>query len=242
MKAIYWKELRIFFGSLTGYLVIGLFLILFGLLIWVIPGNSIFDIKFATLRPLFELAPFVFLFLIPAITMRMFSEEKGNGSLDLLMTRPVSTMDIILGKFLATCTLIFLALLPTCIYYFSLYELGAPKGNIDTGGVIGSYVGTLFLGGGFASIGLLASSITKNQIIAFLITVVGCVVLHWGFDVIADFSFLDGRYDLFIQKWGMAEHYRSIARGILDSADIFYFISVIAFFLLWTNYKLERAV
>ena len=168
MKEIFFKEIRGFFSSLIGYLVIGLFIIILGLMMWVFPDSSLLEYNFASLDQLFYLAPIIFLFLIPAITMRSLSEEMSQGTIEILITKPFTETDIVLGKFFACVTLVIIALVPTLIYYISIYRLGSPVGNIDTGSVLGSYIGLLFLAGAFVSIGLFSSSLTKNQIVSFL--------------------------------------------------------------------------
>ncbi len=242
MFALYLKEIRSFLSSLTGYMAIAVFITLIGLFMWVIPtesgGSNILDNGFASIDPLFYIAPWVYLFLIPAITMRSFSEEKKTGTLELLLTRPLSDLQIVLAKYLASFSLVFFSLLPTLIYYYSVNQLGAPKGNIDTGGMWGSYIGLLFLGAGFASIGVFASAISDNQVIAFILALLLCFFVHLGFDFIANAG-LFGKFDAVVKSIGINEHYVSMSRGVLDKRDVLYFLSLIAVFTLSTRLVLQ---
>jgi len=190
MFTLYLKEIRSFLSSLIGYIAIGVFISLIGIFMWIIPtdagGYNVLDNGFANIDPLFFIAPWVYLFLIPAITMRSFSEEKKNGTIELLLTRPLSDLQIVLAKYFAGFTLVIVSLLPTLIYYYSVHTLGSPKGNIDTGGMWGSYIGLLFLGAGFVSIGIFASAISENQVIAFIIALLLCFFSYIGFEFIAE--------------------------------------------------------
>lgn len=176
------KEITSYLSSLVAYVTIGVFLLVLGLFLWVFPDSSILNYGYAGLDSLFSTAPYLFMFLIPAITMRSLAEERKEGTFELLLTRPLTDWQIVLGKYFACLLLVFFALVPTLVYYYSVYVLGAPQGNIDTGGVIGSYIGLFLLGGGFCAIGLFASSISKNQIIAFTIAVFLCFFVYSGFD------------------------------------------------------------
>jgi ABC-2 type transport system permease protein len=187
---------------------------------------------------MFSIAPYIFLFLIPAITMRFFADEKKSGTIELLVTRPLSDLQIILGKYFAGIVIVTLSILPTLVYMITVYQLGLPKGNIDMGAAWGSYIGLLFLGSVFVSIGLFASSITDNQIVSFLIAIIISSFLYLGFDIIHSLS-LFGPIDLFIKSLGMSEHFTSISRGVVDSRDIIYFFSVIVIFILLTKISLE---
>jgi ABC-2 type transport system permease protein len=242
MLTLYLKEIRSFLSSLIGYIAIGVFISLVGIFMWVIPsesgGSNILDNGFANIDPLFFIAPWVYLFLIPAITMRSFSEEKKTGTIELLLTRPLTDLQLVLAKYLAGFTLVMVSLLPTLIYYYSVHVLGAPKGNIDTGGMWGSYVGLLFLGAGFVSIGIFASAIAENQVIAFIIALLLCFFCYIGFEFIAQ-SGLFGKYDAFFKGLGLNDHYVSMSRGVIDTRDALYFISVIALFNLLTKLVLE---
>jgi len=226
------KEVRGTLSSLVGIITIVVFLIITGLFIWVFP-NNVLDLQFADLDLLFFYAPWIFLFLIPALTMRGIAEEKRTGTIELLLTYPISELQIILAKFLAVFLLIILALLPTLFYYFSIIELGDPPGNIDRGGTWGSYIGLLLLAGGFAAIGTFASSITSNQVVSFIVAVVFCFFTFVGFDLIGSFETF-GAWHSTILRLGMQEHYVALSRGVLDSRDIIYFIGCIALFITFS--------
>jgi ABC-2 type transport system permease protein len=242
MLTLYLKEIRSFLSSLIGYIAIGVFISLVGVFMWIIPsesgGSNILDNGFANIDPLFFIAPWVYLFLIPAITMRSFSEEKKTGTIELLLTRPLTDLQLVLAKYFAGFTLVMVSLLPTLIYFYSVYVLGAPKGNIDTGGMWGSYIGLLFLGAGFVSIGIFASAIAENQVIAFIVALLLCFFCYIGFEFIAQ-SGLFGKYDAFFKGLGLNDHYVSMSRGVIDTRDALYFISVITLFNLLTKLVLE---
>ena len=242
MLTLYLKEIRSFLSSLIGYIAIGVFISLVGVFMWIIPsesgGSNILDNGFANIDPLFFIAPWVYLFLIPAITMRSFSEEKKTGTIELLLTRPLTDLQLVFATYFAGFTLVMVSLLPTLIYFYSVYVLGAPKGNIDTGGMWGSYIGLLFLGAGFVSIGIFASAIAENQVIAFIIALLLCFFCYIGFEFIAQ-SGLFGKYDAFFKGLGLNDHYVSMSRGVIDTRDALYFISVIALFNLLTKLVLE---
>jgi ABC-2 type transport system permease protein len=239
MFALLKKEINSFLNSLIGYIVIIVFLMINSLFLWVFPMQfNILDYGFASLDNLFMMSPFVFLFLIPAITMRSFADEQKSGTIELLMTKPLTDMQIIGAKYLAGVVLVFFALLPTLVYFFSVYKLGLPPGNIDMGGTWGSYLGLLFLGAGFVAIGIFASSLAENQIVAFITAVFLCGFLYIGFEFIYSLS-LFGKIDLLIQSLGMNAHYTSMSRGVIDSRDVLYFLSLIAIFLMLTKIKLE---
>ncbi len=231
MLAILKKEINSFFASPIGYLVIAIFLIVNGLFLWLFKGEfNILDYGFADVSPFFLLAPWVFLFLIPAITMRSFSDEKKQGTIELLLTKPISHFNIVLGKYFATFFLIIIALIPTLLYVFTVYQLGNPIGNLDVGSTLGSYFGLLFLVAAYTAIGVFASALSDNQIVAFIIAVFICLFFFIGLDSIADFT-----SSTFIEQLGINSHYKSMSRGVLDSRDILYFLSVTLFFLLLTK-------
>lgn len=240
MLSIFRKEVNLFFSSLIGYIVIGVFLVVLGLFMFVFPDTSLLNYGFATLDQLFSLAPNIFVFLIPAITMRTFAEEQQSGTIELLITRPISDWQIILGKFLASFTLVAFALIPTLLYYYTVYELGAPRGNLDAGGILGSYVGLLFLASGFVAIGVFASAITRNQIVAFLAATALCFWFFWGFDYLSRLPIFIGQGDDIVQMMGMLYHYDSLSRGVIDSRDVIYFLSTTGFFLFLSMLALER--
>lgn len=220
------KEFSSFLNSLIAYVVIGVFLVGIGLLMWVFPETSVLEYGYAEMDTLFSTGPYVLIFLVPAITMRSFAEEKKAGTMELLFTKPLRDWDIILGKFLACFLLVVFALLPTIIYYFSISSLGNPAGNIDTPGVIGSYIGLLLLAGVFCAIGLLASSVTPNQIVAFIIAAFLCLIFFTGFNAIATLQ-MSADLALFIRQLGIQEHYQALSKGLIDSRDVVYFLSVI---------------
>ena len=241
MWTLYKKELANFFSSLIGYLSIAVFLVLTGLMLWVFKGSyNIIDFGYAGIDGLFDVAPILYMFLIPAITMRMIAEERRSGTMETLMTRPLGDWTIVWSKFLAAWTLVFISLLPTLVYYFSVYSLGYPHpGNIDTGSVIGSYIGLLLLGGAFVSIGLFCSSLTKNQIVSFIIAAVLSFVLHWGFDLLYDMSLFKTNTNLVVKSLGLNDHYYSISRGLVDTRDVVYFAGVIVVFVMATRMVLQ---
>ncbi|MBX2943970.1 MAG: gliding motility-associated ABC transporter permease subunit GldF [Cyclobacteriaceae bacterium] len=234
MIQIFAKEFNGFLNSLIAYIVIGVFLTGIGMLMWVFPETSILDYGYADMDTLFSLGPYVFIFLIPAITMRSFAEEKKIGTMEFLLTKPLSEWDIIIGKFLAGFALVLVAVIPTLIYYYSIYLLGEPTGNIDTPGVIGSYIGLVLLGGVFCSIGIFASSVSPNQIVSFVAAAFLCLIFYSGFD---SFSSLvtQGTWALQIKQLGILDHYDSMSRGLVDSRDLFYFLSVTGLMLLLTK-------
>jgi ABC-2 type transport system permease protein len=239
MFTLFKKELSSFFSSLIGYLVISLFLITNGLFLWVFPGQyNILDNAYATLGPVFYFAPWIFLFLIPAISMRMFSDEKNTGTIELLFTKPISDYKIIFAKYLATLSLVLFSLLPVFIYYISIWYLSNPVGNIDVGAFWGSFLGLIFLAGVYVAIGIFSSSLTQNQIVAFILAVALSYFIYIGFDSLAFVSWFKGIENLIISL-GVAEHYRSISRGVVDSRDVIYFASIIVFFTALTKLKLE---
>ncbi len=239
MWTLFTKEITGFFSSLTGYVVILVFLLLNSLFLWIIPGQfNVLDNGYATLDAMFSIAPWVFLFLVPAITMRMISDEKRAGTLDLLFTRPVSELQIILAKFFASWALVLLSLVPTLIYFWSVSRLGNPAGNIDVGGTWGSYAGLLFLGGIYAAIGIFTSSLTSNQIVAFIVAVLASFLMYLGFDFLSDLAG-SGKAAFFVSRVGISYHYNSISRGVIDSRDILYFLGVMGLSIMGTRTTLQ---
>jgi ABC-2 type transport system permease protein len=232
VTAIIKREISSFFSSPIAYLVIGLFLVLNGLFLWVFQGDlNIFESGFADMNPFFQLAPWVLIFLIPAVTMKCFSEEKKTGTLELLLTSPISKTQIVSGKFLGTFLLIFIALIPTLLYVYTIWQLSNPVGNIDLGSIIGSYFGLLFLVSSYTAIGVFTSSLTDNQIIAFIAAVFLCFIMYYGFSGIEKSSF--------IETFSLKYHFDSISRGVIDIRDIIYFLSITVFFLVVTIFKLK---
>lgn len=234
MFAIFKKEIRSFLSSLIAYVVIILFLTGIGLFVWVFPATNVLDYGYADLETLFSLAPYVFMFLIPAITMRTFAEEQKSGTMELLLTRPLRDIDIIMGKYLSSLVLVSFALLPTLLYYYSIYQLGDPVGNIDRSGTLGSYIGLFLLAATFTSVGIFASVISKDQIVSFIIAVFFCFILHDGFSSLASVDDASN-FSYFITKLGINYHYASIRKGLIDSRNLMYFLSVIVIALMATK-------
>ncbi len=230
MLSIFRKEINGFFSTLTGYFVIIVFLLINSLFMWVFPGEwNILDSGYAGLDTLFFISPWVFLFLVPAVTMRMIAEEKRLGTIELLYSKPVTERGIVYGKFIAAVSLVLLALIPGIIYYISVVHLGEIPGNIDKGGTLGAVIGLFFLGAVYASAGIFASSLTDNQVIAFIVSVLFCFFLFMGFDLVA---YLPGlkNIDEFVIGLGINEHYKSMSRGVIDVRDIAYFAAVVILF------------
>ncbi len=240
MIALIQREINSFFSSPIGYLVIGLFLVVNGLFLWVFkePFN-ILDAGFADLTFFFQLSPWILIFLIPAVTMRSFSDEKKMGTLELLFTKPITIHSIVLGKYFGALILIVLALIPTLLYVYTISELGNPIGNWDLGSTLGSYFGLLFLIIAYTAIGIFSSTLSENQIVAFIIAVFLCFFMYYGFEGLANYD-LFGAYDYTISKLGMQAHFESISRGVLDTRDIIYFLSIAILFLGLTAFKLQK--
>lgn len=239
MLALLKKEIFSYFNSLTAYIVVIVFLLANSLFLWVFPGQyNILDYGYANLDGLFAIAPFVFLFLVPAITMKLFSEENKSGTIELLLTKPFSNFQIIIAKYLAAFLLVIFSLIPTLVFYYSVYQLGFPKGNLDIGAFWGSFLGLLFLSGVFTAIGLYTSSLNNNQIVAFILSVVISAFLFMGFELLTSLGF-SGGMELLIKSWGIQYHYSSISRGVIDSKDFIYFLSLIVFFLMLVKLKME---
>ncbi len=237
MKAIILREIKSFFGSPIGYLVITIFLIINGLFLWVFEGDyNILNSGFADLSPFFTLAPWILLFLIPAVTMRSFSDEKKQGTLELLLTKPLSVWQIVNGKFFGAMLLIVLAIIPTLIYVYVISSLGSPEGNIDMGSTVGSYFGLLFLIAAYTSIGVFTSTLSENQIVAFILSVFICFVFYFGFEGLATIT---PSFTMIISAFGMQDHFKSMGRGVIDTRDLIYFVSIAVLFLSLTVYKLK---
>lgn len=239
MWALLNKEINSFLNSLIGYIVICVFLLFVGLFMWVLPTEAnVMDNGYADLNTLFTVAPWVFLFLIPAITMRSFADEKSSGTIELLQTRPLSDLQIILAKYFGGLVLVIFSLLPTLVYFISVYQLGNPIGNIDTGSVWGSYIGLLLLGASFVSIGIFCSAISSNQIVSFILAVFLSWSLWIGLETVASFQFL-GTWDHFLLGIGINSHYSSLSRGVIDTRDVVYLVSLVAVFIALTRTVLE---
>lgn len=239
MKSIIVRELKSFFGSPIGYLVIAIFLLLNGLFLWIFNGEyNILNSGFADLSPFFTIAPWILIFLIPAVTMRSFSDEKKQGTLELLLTKPLSIWQIVNGKFLGAMLLIVIAIIPTFIYVYVISSLGMPEGNIDMASTIGSYFGLLFLIAAYCSIGIFTSTLSENQIVAFILSVFLCFVFFFAFEGLATYL---PTAENFISSIGMDNHFKSMSRGVIDTRDVLYFISLTILFLSLTVFKLKSS-
>ena len=234
MLKILSKEISSYLNSLIAYIVISVFLTGIGLFMWIFPDTNVLDYGFADMSTLFTFAPYVFLFLIPAITMRLFAEEKKSGTMELLFTRPLTDMQIILGKYFAGLLIVVLALLPTLIYYYTIYQLGQVPGNIDTAGVAGSYIGLLLLAAAFTAIGVFSSSLTVNQIVAFIIAVFLCFFFYIGFGSIAEID-VWGNASVVLEQLGILYHYNAMSKGLIDARNVVYLVSLTVLMLLFTQ-------
>ncbi len=239
MFSIAKKELHQFFSSLTGYITIILFLLMNGLFLFVLKDSNLFDFGYATLDTFFELSPWIFLFLIPALTMRALSEEFKTGTFEILQTRPLTNWQIVSGKYLAILVIIVFVLLPTLLYVYTISSLST-HGSIDGGGITGSYAGLFFLAAVFAAIGLCCSGLTNNAVIAFMVSAFACLILYFGFNAISKLPALQGKADFYIEMLGIDFHYQSISRGVIDTRDIIYFFTIIYFFLLAAAKNLHK--
>ncbi len=240
MWYIFKKEIGVFFSSLIGYIVIGVFLVLMGLIMFVFPDFSLLNYRYATLDQLFNIAPLIFVFLIPAVTMRSFADENQSGTIELLLTKPLRDRDIVLGKYLAALFLVVFALLPTLLYYYTVYDLGSPRGNLDSGAIMGSYIGLFLLAACFTAVGIFASCVTNNQIVSFILATFLCFFFYWVFFLLSKLHFLVGKADDIVQMLGLDFHYASISRGVIDTRDILYFFSFIYLFILLTLTAMQR--
>jgi ABC-2 type transport system permease protein len=239
MWSICKKELNQFFSSLTGYIAIILFLLINGVFLFVLNDSSIFEFGYASLDKFFELAPWILMFLVPAITMRSLSDEFKAGTFEILKTKPLSAWQIVSGKYFSILIVLLLAILPTIIYIVTIKVLSA-QGGIDSGGILGSYIGLFFLVAVFAAIGLCCSGFTNNAVVAFLISAFSCLVLYFGFNALSKLPFFANGLDYYVEMLGIDFHYRSTSRGVLDSRDLVYFISIIFIFLLTTVKNLHK--
>ncbi|HEX3008846.1 MAG TPA: gliding motility-associated ABC transporter permease subunit GldF [Bacteroidales bacterium] len=232
------KEISAFFSSLTGYMVIVVFLVINGLFMWVFPGDTnVLESGYATLDTFFMMAPWVFLFLIPAVTMRSFAEENKSGTMEFLLTKPLSYTEIVMAKFLGSLVLVLLSLLPCLIFFYSVSVLGNPPGNLDKGAIVGAFIGLFLLAAIYVSIGVFASSLTQNQVVAFVIAVIACFILYIGFESLAMLPVFNN--NTFILNLGINEHYKSISRGVIDSRDLIYYLGMITIFFLLTKTRIQ---
>lgn len=240
MRSIFIKEINSFFSSIVGYVAILVFLVACGLFLWVIPDSSILDFGYATLDKYFELAPWFLMLLIPAVTMRSFADEFRAGTIEWLSTKPLTDIDIIVGKYLASLALVVFALLPTITYVYTIDNLSLVQNNLDTGGIMGSYFGLFFLAASFTSIGIFCSSLTNNQIVGFLVSLFACFLFYSGFESISKIPAFTNGIDYYLGMAGMSFHYNSISRGLVDTRDVVYFLSVIILFISLTRLSLNR--
>lgn len=239
MLAILKKEINTFFASPIGYLVIGVFLLLNGLFLWVFKSEfNIFNNGIASLSAFFLLAPWILIFLVPAVTMRSFSDEKKQGTLELLVTKPLSHFQIVLGKYFGAFVLILLALIPTLLYVYTVSELGQTTGNLDMGSTIGSYFGLLFLVAAYTAIGVFASTLSDNQIVAFISAVFICFFMYFGFEGLSNYNIFGDL--VYMENLGMSAHYNSMSRGVIDTRDLVYFISITFAFLIVTKLRIQK--
>ncbi len=239
MFALLKKEINSFLNSLIGYIVIAVFLLTIGLFMWVFPGEfNIMDSGYANIDSLFSITPWVYMLLVPAVTMRLFSEEKKTGTIELLLTRPITEMQVVVAKYLSGVILVLISLLPTIVYCLTIYSVSFPAGNIDTGSIIGSYVGLLLLGAGFVAIGLFASSISDNQVVSFIIAFFLCLVCYSGFEMASSISTIPYLSNILFNL-GIHAHYISMSRGVIDTRDLVYFLSMIFIFLFSTRTVIE---
>lgn len=238
MFTIFRKEINLFFSSLIAYLVIAVFLIINGIFLWLLPDTNILDTGYATLEQLFTIAPWVFMFLVPAITMRSFAEEQKTGTIEILATKPISDVEIVLGKFFAGVALVTIAILPTAIYFYSVYVLANPVGNLDVAATMGSYIGLIFIGATYVSMGIFASSLTDNQIVSFILALLFCFLSYAFLDWLQGIPALRN-LEWIISYIGLQTHYNGISKGAIDSRDVVYFVSFIGLFILFTKTRLE---
>ncbi|WP_018618115.1 gliding motility-associated ABC transporter permease subunit GldF [Spirosoma luteum] len=241
MLAIFRKEVNQFFSSPIAYIIMGVFLTAMGLMLWVFPDTSLLENGYADMGTFFNLTPYLLLFLVPAITMRSIADEVRSGTLEWLLSKPVSRWGIVGGKFLASWLLVIITLLPTLLYYGTLYQLGAPAGNIDSAGVFGAYIGLFLLAGVFVAIGLWASSFNDNQVVAFVLGVFCCFLLYVGLSALAGLSALSG-IGYYLSWLALDEQYRALGRGVIDSRNVIYLLSLAVLFLILTTNRLKTTV
>jgi ABC-2 type transport system permease protein len=240
MRPIFFREVNAFFSSIIGYVAVGVFLAACWLFLWLMPETNFLDYGYASLDKFFDLAPLLLMLLIPAVTMRSFADEFRAGTIEWLSTKPLSDIDVILGKYFAALALVVFALLPTLLYVYSIGNLAGAKVSLDSGGIIGSYIGLFFLAAGFAAVGIFCSSLTGNQVVSFLIALCACFLFYTGFEALSKIPSFTGGIDYYLSMVGMEFHYASISRGLIDSRDVIYFLSVIVLFIALTRISLAR--
>ncbi|MCQ2347548.1 MAG: ABC-2 transporter permease [Paludibacteraceae bacterium] len=217
---MYRKELAYYFSSPIAYIVIGLYLLAISLFLWVIPGEwNIIDSGYSQVDGLFRLSPWLMMLLCPALSMRLFAEERQSGTWNLLMTKPIALWRIVVCKYLAAWTLVIIGILPCLVHYFVVYFIAEPIGNIDFGQFLGSWLGLILLSAAFMGIGVLAGSTTKSQIVAFILGALACFVLYWV---------------------SLQDHYSSISRGVIDLRDVIIFLSIAVVAILLTIMLLDK--
>ncbi len=239
MRSIFIKEINSFFSSIVGYVALLVFLVACGLFLWIIPNYSILGYGYASMERFFQIAPWLLLLLVPAVTMRSFADEFRTGTIEWLSTKPLTDLDIILGKYLATLALIIFALVPTFIYVYTISNLSLPDINLDSGAIIGSYIGLFFLAATFGAVGIFCSSLTANQVVGFLISLLACYLLYTGFEQLSKLPKISEGIDYYLSMIGMEFHYNSISRGLIDSRDVVYFLSIIVLFISLTRFSLN---
>ena len=239
MYSIFVKELNRFFSNLTGFIAIILFLLVCGVFLFLLPDSSILNNNYASLSSFFEIAPWVLMFLIPALTMHTLSDEFRTGTFELLITKPLTAWQIILGKYIAVLIVLFIVIVPTLLYVITIKML-ATQAGIDGGGLAASYVGLYLLAAVFAAVSLCCSGFTANAVVAFLVSSFVCLLLHYGFNALSKLPFFTGGADYYIEMLGIDFHYRSISRGVIDTRDVIYFFSLIFLSLLITVKKISR--
>lgn len=240
MRSIFIKEITSFFSSIVGYVAILIFLIACGLFLWILPSTSILSYGYATMDRFFSMAPWLLMLLIPAVTMRSMADEFRGGTIEWLSTKPVTDTEIILGKYFAALALVVFAILPTVVYVITIDSLSAVVNNIDTGSIIGSYIGLFFLAASFTSIGIFCSSLTSNQVVAFLVALFACYLLYSGFEALSSIPAFTSGIDYYLSMVGLSFHYNSISRGVVDTRDVIYFTSVVILFIALTRLSLNR--
>ena len=240
MITLYKKEISIFFSTIIGYLIIGLFLLISSLILWHdISEINILDNAYASMDSFFSIAPLIFLLFIPSVSMRVFSEEFNTGTIETLITKPISSFEIVTAKFFAVLSLVIIAILPTITYVISIYFLGETTGNLDLAAVVGSYIGLILLSSIFSSISVYASSLSSNQIVAFILAIIMSSFFFFGFDILSQLPYLQ-IVDLTLQKIGISYHYNMMSKGLLKVSDLVYFMSVSLLFIKLTEVVIKN--
>lgn len=241
MLPIFRKEIASFFSNITGYVAVLVFLVAGWLFLWVVPpNNTITSYGYASMDKFFDLAPWLLMLLIPAVTMSMLADEYRGGTIEWLSTKPLTTLQIILGKYFASIALIVFALIPTFVYVYSISTLAVAHTTLDWGGITGSYIGLFFLAASFAAIGMWCSSLTSNQIVSYLIALLACIMFYTGFEQLSTLPSFSGGIDYYLSMIGLQFHYQSISRGVIDSRDVIYFVSVAVLFIALTRWSMVR--